>query len=63
MRIFHFILAGLLFVAWFANLMMNGLYTGLYAMLAFIGAGLMLGMGAIVGQLQKIAANQVPPQA
>ena len=61
MKVFLFVLAGLLFAAWIANLMMSGIYTGLYAMMAFIGAGLMLGLGGIVWRLEQLAKAPAAP--
>ena len=55
MHIPLFIMAGLLLVTWFVNLVSSSLMSGQLALQSFIGAGVCLGLGAVVLRLNKIA--------
>ncbi len=54
MHTFMFIAGGLLFVTWLMNLFSSHLGAGQMALNAFIGGVLCLGLGAVIGQLQKM---------
>ena len=54
MKIFLFVIAGILGVVWFVNITSSHLGAGLQALVAFIGAVACIGLGGVVSLLEKM---------
>ena len=52
MKVVMFILAALLGITWIFNIISSHIGSGLQAIVAFIGMGVCLGLGGILGRLE-----------